>query len=54
MENLDDGSYEQDIADLIRLYVLDVSSKSIVHLKDCEDALSNGKNLEDAVSGQLS
>lgn len=54
MKNLYDGSDEKNIPDLVRLYVLDMSPESIVHLKDGEDALGKSKALRDGVSGRPS
>ena len=51
MGDLFDCSYEKDIADLARVYVLDVSPEPMGHLESCEGALGNRKALEDGVSG---
>lgn len=54
VKDLYDGSDEENIPDLVRLYVLDMPPEPIVHLKDGEDALGESKALEDCVSGRLS
>ena len=49
--DLFDCSYEKDVADLLRRYVLDVSPEPMAHLESCEDGLGNRKALGDGVSG---
>ena len=53
MENLNDCSQQNNFCDLVRLQVLDMSSKAIVHLKHCEYTLGKSKALEDAIRVEL-
>lgn len=45
MEKFSDCSQEKEVADLVRLQVLDVPSKPIVHQEDCKDALGSSEAL---------